>query len=78
MTCNSDSVRDAHAAWNAANDRLRAFERLLATALELYASGQGDLPQDLIDECQAMRKDCQKKFKAMLAVMGQRQNAGMH
>lgn len=66
------NVREAHLAWNAANENLRNYERLLASALELFASGRGPLPQDMIDECNAMRADCNEKFQAMLAAMRRR------
>lgn len=65
-------VRETYAAWNNANELLRQYERLVASSLALYASGQGDLPQAMIDECSALRADCNAKFQAMLAAMRER------
>lgn len=73
MTAKLDSkIRETHAAWNEANDKLRKYERLMASALEQYAAGQGELPQAMIDEVNAMRADCNTKFQAMMAAMRQR------
>jgi phospholipase/lecithinase/hemolysin len=64
------TVQALHAQWDAANQRVREHERLLAAALKLYEQGQTPLPQDLIDEVQAMRSDCNAKFKALLSALG--------
>ena len=71
MTGASNStVEELHAQWDAANLRVRQHERLLAGALKLYEEGKLPLPQDMIDEVQAMRSDCNAKFKALMAAVG--------
>jgi hypothetical protein len=66
----SPTVEQLHAQWDEANKRVREHERQLAVALKLYEEGKAGLPQDLIDEVQAMRTDCNAKFKALLAAVG--------
>jgi hypothetical protein len=76
MTSTSSStVQERHAEWDEANQRVREHERLLAAALKLYGEGKAPLPKEMIDEIQAMRADCQAKFKAMLAAVGKRSAA---
>lgn len=71
MTGTSKStVQERHAEWDKANKRVREQERLLAAALKLYAEGKAPLPQAMITEIQAMRADCNAKFRAMLAAVG--------
>jgi hypothetical protein len=65
------NVQELHAIWDAANQRVRAHERLLASALKLFQEGKVPLPQEIIAEVQAMRSDCNAKFKALLAAIGQ-------
>jgi hypothetical protein len=63
------AMKEAHAAWDAANQKLRESERLLATALKQYEEGQGPVPLDIIEKVNAMRMDCGAKFKAMMAAL---------
>jgi hypothetical protein len=65
------TVEELHAVWDEANQRVRQHERLLAAALKLYGSGDARLPQEMIDEVQALRADCNAKFKALMAAVGQ-------
>jgi hypothetical protein len=64
------TVQELHARWDEANKRVREQERLLAAALKLYEEGKAGLPQEIIDEVQAMRADCNAKFKALMAAVG--------
>jgi hypothetical protein len=76
MTDTSKStVQELHAQWDEANQRVREHERLLAAALKLYGEGKAALPQQMIDEIQAMRSDCNAKFKALLAAVGKPRGA---
>jgi hypothetical protein len=76
MTGTSKStVQERHAEWDEANKRVREHERLLAAALKLYGEGKAPLPKEMIDEIQAMRADCNAKFKAMLAAVGKPRSA---
>lgn len=59
----------AHAIWDEANRKVRACERLLAAALSDYEKNKAPLPTELMAEVQAMRLDCQAKFKALMAAM---------
>lgn len=65
-------VRQAHVAWNAANDRLRAHERLVASSLGLHVAGQGPLHTDVIEEVRQMRTECNARFQALMALIGRR------
>lgn len=64
-----EQVTAAHTAWDEANRNVRARERLLAIALSQYAKGEAPLPSVLMAEVQAMRVDCQAKFKSLMASM---------
>jgi hypothetical protein len=71
MTGTSKStVQELHRIWDEANQKVRQHERLLAAALKLYEEGRAALPQEMIDEVQAMRADCNVKFKALLGAVG--------
>jgi hypothetical protein len=62
-------LKDAHAAWNDANQQVRACERMLAAALSEYEAGKGPLPADLLAQVEALRRDCNAKFKALMTAM---------
>ena len=64
------NLQELHASWDAANQRVRSHERLLAAALALFEAGKGEVPVQMIEEVQAMRTDCNAKFKALMAAVG--------
>lgn len=63
------ALSEAHKAWDEANRKVRASERLLAEALSQYEKGLMPLPSKLLAEVQAMRLDCAAKFKVLMAAM---------
>ena len=69
MSEKSASITEAHRIWEAANLKVRACERLLAAALFEYEKGVAPLPTEMLAEVQAMRLDCQAKFRALMAAM---------
>lgn len=69
MSEKSAAIAAAHVSWDEANRKVRACERLLATALSHYETGEAPLPTDLLKEVQAMRLDCQAKFKLLMDAM---------
>jgi hypothetical protein len=62
-------LKEAHAIWDAANQDVCACERKLAQALSEYEAGRAPLPSELLAQVQALRADCNAKFKALLAAM---------
>lgn len=63
------TLQELHAIWDEANQRVRDHERLLAATLKLFEEGKTDLPQQMIEEVQAMRADCNAKFKTLMAAV---------
>jgi hypothetical protein len=62
-------LRDAHSVWEKANQAVRASERELAQALSDYQAGNGPLPADLLEHVQALRTDCNAKFKVLMTAL---------
>jgi hypothetical protein len=66
------TIEEAHAAWDKMNRKVREHERLLAEALQMFSEGRGPLPQDMLDEVQVMRGECNARFKALMSALGQK------
>ncbi len=69
-------VNQAFSAWQEQRACLQAHSQQLEAALGAYASGAGPEPTELRQQVDALRKECDALFSAVLAAVTERAAGG--